>query len=300
MRNKAEINQTLLYFFRENKIDIYYNPIYLAAASEGILDKEEVDYYNKEIEYSKVVFPDVFRIAQILKKPSSSSNLENVDLSSFLFNNIEILFMLFLGFIFSFFIIFILLRFINQKLKIKIKKFILRPMNLDQIRLLSSQAALIYVFFSLFVFIVQNTLENNIKTESVILKTDDYINSFSRLKNTQKTLIVFDYQRILLQTAPKNSDMYKLYERKLRENNIVQIGRVGFRSIMKKRGNRIEDYFIFSRMHLLYIFVFGVSKYTDFEKHFIFLNPQTYYEFIFAHYIRKSLNENIKSILNFR
>lgn len=301
IKSKEEINKTFYYHFKENIIDIYFNPLYLASASEGNLDKEEVDLINNELEFSNIVYTDVFRITQVFKEPSSLSNLEKFDTSSFIFNNIDLLFMLSFGFILAFFTIILLLRFTNHRIKIKIEKIILKPIGLNEIHLFSSQAALIYVFFSLFFYIVQSILMSSIKTESVIVNTDEFINSISKLKETKKFMCIFHYQKFLLENSPKTSDMHQIYRRKIEENKFVEISpKIEFWSIMKKRRNKIHDYFIFSRIYLLYSFLIQISRYTNFRNHFIFFNAKNYYEFYFSHYMKKNLDKNVKKVLNFR
>ena len=90
-----------------------------------------------------------------------------------------------------------------------------------QLRAFSSKIALISLFFNFFILI--NLLTNFIKTEAVIVNTDELIDSNEKLLNTSKTLFISDFHLNYFSSFPKSSLLFKLMKRKKRTKSIFAI-----------------------------------------------------------------------------
>ena len=98
------------------------------------------------------------------------SNSEQTDLLAFLIDNINLVIILFIGFLLVSLVIFIIILILNsgiiQNLKTKFINLIF--LDYDQFNFLLSKIAIIFLFFDLFIFLTLNILTNTIQTDKVI------------------------------------------------------------------------------------------------------------------------------------
>ena len=99
-----------------------------------------------------------------------------------------------------------------KKSKLFLSKFLYD--DYTQLRALSSKVALIFLFFNLFLFILINLLTNFIKTEAVIVNTDEIIDSNKKLLSTPKILFINYLYFDTFSSLPKNSLLFKLIKPK--------------------------------------------------------------------------------------
>ena len=165
-----------------------------------------------------------------------------------------------------------------------------------QLRAFSSKIALIFLFFNFFLFILINLLANFIKTEAVIVNTDELIDSNEKLLTTSKILLSFDWELRYLSTLPKNSLLFKFVTRKKEnyqyvtpESNLTKIQK------MIKKGES-SSFFVFSTKPSVLMNLIVLAKYT--KNPIIFVKPTSYQEKTYVYYMRKNLEKNKKKFIN--
>ena len=273
---------------KENRTDIYYQ-----ASSDYGYDSQE----ENKIEITKTAYILEHGIGQILNEPN---NLKKTDLSSFLIENWNLVSYMLIGYLLLFFFSFIfakkLFPFLSPLKKSKLISSKLLYDDYTQLRAFSSKIALIFLFFNLFLFILINLLTNFIKTEAVIVNTDELIDSNEKLLTTSKILSTTDFGFWYLSTFPKNSVLFKLVARKKKdyqyvtpESNMTKIW-----EIIEK--GESSSFFIFDTKPTVLINLIALAMHT--KNPIIFVNPTSYYEIKYVYRLRKNLEKNKKKFIN--
>ena len=165
-----------------------------------------------------------------------------------------------------------------------------------QLRAFSSKIALIFLFFNFFLFILINLLTNFIKTDAVILNTDELIDSNEKLLSTSKILLTNEWELDYSSTFPKSSLLFKFVTRK-KENYQYITFTSNLTKIIKiiKKGES-SSFFIFSTKQtvLLYLLSFAILT----KNPIIFMKPTSYHEVIFVYNMRKNLEKDKKKFIN--
>ena len=272
-----------------NEIDVYYAGLNLCAQS--LLEK-----YDKFIEPSGTKTGLAFEFGQILKKPV---NLEESDFSSFLFENLNLLSYILIGYFLLFFFGFIcfkkLFPFLNPLKKLKLISSKLLFNNHIQLRKLSPKFAYILLFFNLFLFILIQLLTNFIKTDKVTLNTDELIDTNEKILSNSKIL----YTRIenLRQFShfPESSLLFKLVKRKKEQDQyLTKLNQTKIDEIIKK--GQSSSILIFENRPMLLNFLLSFSMFT--KNPIIFLKSGNYHQNIYVYFMRRRLDKNKKKFIN--
>lgn len=256
-------NATFYFYLIENNlVDVDPFP------REMIIDTDS----HPNLESTKACSTELFQIGQVLNKPN---NLENSDLSSFLFENINVLVYILIGYLLLFVSSFVFLKKVLPKYRsFKISKLFLNKLlflDSNQLRQLSCEIALIFIFFSLFLFIVTNILSNLIKTNKVVVNTDEFIDSIEKLFTTKKSFTFQPEDLPYFNRTSKSSFLYKFYHKKIeRENRFVSLDdQTKFRQFMMN--NKLNSLFFFMKQSGMLIVLAFISPFT--RNQFIFMGP---------------------------
>ena len=272
---------------KENRTDICYQ----ASSIYSLSFQED----NKFLEISKTAFQIDFGVGQILNEPNNS---KKADLSSFLFENWNLLSYMLIGYFLLFFFSCIFAKkhfpFLSPLKKSKLVSSKLLYDDYTQLRAFSSKIALIFLFFNLFLFILINLLTNFIKTEAVIVNTDELIDSNEKLSSTSKILFTFELE--YFSSFPKNSLIFKVVTKK-KENYQYVTSESNNTKIFKiiKKGES-SSFFIFDQKPTVLINLVLFAKFT--KNPIIFMKPNRYNEIICVYYIKKKLEKNKKKFIN--
>ena len=140
-------------------------------------------------------------------------HFQNLDLSNFLFDNLQLFGFLILGYLLITVLTAILPKLVHANCRSPLKslKLILcRALFIDHSRLPSVHLRLIFLFFSLFLFFNLNFLGGAIRTDQVTVPTDEIVDSPAKLVGTSKKLVVTKIELELIMTAPEGSFLRKL------------------------------------------------------------------------------------------
>ena len=161
----------------------------------------------------------------------------------------------------------------------------------------SSKIALIFLFFNFFLFFLINLLTNFIKTDAVIVNTDEIIDSNEKLLSTPKILFTQQFHIDHYSSFPKSSLLFKLIKRKKEQNQLLTGTRSNARKFLKKimKGESSFFFILSSKSYVLYsLFLFSVFA----KNKIIFIKPTSYHEIIFVYNMRKKLEKNKKKFIN--
>ena len=278
-----ESNDTAIYLMKKGDIDLYPLP-------------EDISYVKSYLEMSKTTSITSFMIAQILTKPDK---LQKADISSFLLNNRVLLYVTIIGYFLFFIFIFAFLRKVfyiyNSTKIIKLILFKLLFLNDKQLQGLSSKIAIIFVFFNFFLLIFLNVVRNCIKTDKVVINTDEFIDSDNKLDETPKILTIIHNDEELFSKSPERTLMNRLYFKKLKNEKFFMTnkreGQEEFRELEKN--GLANHFFLMPKTGLL----ITLASFTYSEDQFVFLKQKSYCERISVIYMRKDLDKIRKSFV---
>lgn len=283
-------NKSAVYLMERNELDIY---------SRG----EKFGYMNDKIEMSTTQFVSNWRIGHVLDEPNE--NFKKIDLSSFLSNNISLLLTIVVGYLLAFLITFFLiqntsLRHAKKRKILELVAFKLPSLSYSQLKSLSAKIMIIFFFFNIFFFINLNMLSSMIKTEKVVIKTDELIDSREKIENTNKILYLSMDMIDTFRNAPENSFLKRLYEKKLYENRLAIVTWLDDKAMKNINKYGITSYYLFMRETVLlgHLSVLAFRKMQ--AKQFVFSKSNSYREDLRAIYMRKSLDIKKKEIIKRR
>lgn len=261
-------------------------------------NSDEWNYFLNKTEQTKPIFSEPYQVGQYLKKPSE---LVKVDFSSFIFNNLNILFILFIGYFCLVLIVHMILKFVDHKFRkwkgFKINSIQFLSLSYDKQRFLSPKISLVRLFYSIFLFIILFLLSATIKTDKVVVDTEDFIDSERKFIEANKTMIYNEKELFLFEKAPKGSFFNNVYVKRFKEKqNNIQI-----RNLSKLKNNfRAYNYFVFGYLNAVLGSFFTLYKYSEPKSEFIFIKSTIYYENLNTVLMRKNLDLSRKRMINLR
>lgn len=272
------VTKNLYDFFMNDELDLTGDPQVLGDEIYKLI-------YNIEI---RPLISSSYQVGQLISKPENSGNL---DLSSFLVENDNLLMIIFIGYLSTIFSIFI------------ISKFSRHTLNFYHVLALENQKkstkyTILLFIFSVFLFFNLNILINMIKTESVVVDTHQFIDSKEKLIATHKILIYDPIDKEMFITKPSYRFLYKLYERKKKKNEIFEVSIYDrlFFTTMDKRG---DDYFFIAQANY-FLRLLASFSYYNFTDRIAFMKPYSYYDSFDVIYLRKNLNLKMKNLIHDR
>ena len=281
-------NLSAIFLLKSNQIDIHAWPVPLCVQKRT----GNLGFYNEFLEITKTVASSDFRVGNFLNKP----NAEKTDFSSFLYNNLNLLLIMLIGYLLIKLsaLIFSKLSY-HQSLLKNLKLVLLRAFNINQ---RASIIGLLILSLNLFMFFSLTFLRGTIKTDSVIVNTTQLTDSSNKIINNDKTLVIVYYEEIVLSDAPSKSFLKKLYDKKKKENLIFVI-RQGFNAnnLIKFINQGLTNYLIFADDVTL---IFLLSHFSNYSPPGLisFLKSANYYELLSVFTIRRNLDENKKKLIN--
>ena len=134
--------------------------------------------------------------------------------------------------------------------------------------------SLLFVSLNLFLFFNLNFLNATIKTESVVVNTNEIIDSTNDKLKSNKIFALHYNDEFLLTKAPKCSFFQKLYSKKVNQNQIYII-RQNSSGINEIIVNGAIKYLLFSNDLSLNNFLSLISRHVNF---ILFVKAKHYYE----------------------
>ena len=270
---------------KANKIDVYYS----ASTLENLFDEEA-------LELSKTAHVMEDNIGQVLNEPNS---LKNTDSSSFLYENFNLVSYMLIGYFLLFFFSYIFAKKLFPFLSpLKKSKLISRKLLYDdytQLRAFSSKIALIILFFNFFIFILIILLINFINTKTVIVNTDEIIDSNEKLLSTSKILVTSEEKLTYYKHFPNDSLLFKFIKR-IKKNNQYLIPEFNRTKIYKIiREGESSSLFVFNNKQVLLYNLFVIAAFK--KNPIIFMKPSTYHETTFVYHMSKKLEKNKKKFI---
>ena len=271
----------------DNETDVYYSGLNLYYQS--------YDKFSKYIEYSGVKIAVPKQVGQILDKPN---DLKENDFLSFLFENWNLLSYMLIGYLLLFFLGFIFLKkyFSHNPLK-NLKLISSKLLFNDHIRLreLSSEFALILLFFNLFLFILINLLTSFIKTGAVVVNTDELIDSNEKLLSNSKILCSSNFNFLQFSKFSKSSLLFKLMKRKKEQNQyLTENNKTKINEIIKKEQSSTLFFFDIRLKVLSYLFWYSSAT----KNPVIFMKSTNYHESIYVYEMSRRLEKSKKKFIN--
>lgn len=289
--------------FKTNCLDV--SPYFPYLNKKEEIEDDEMELLTNHLEKNKPHFFGPYQTAQVLKKPS---NFVKKDCLSFLLINFNLVIILLFGYLSMIIIVHLCLKIIRRKFvsrnnfKINAIKFL--SLSLNQQRSLIPCIALMSLFFTFFSFIIFFCLISNIKTEKILVSTDEFIDSKEKLKATDKIIFYYRYDAHIFKESPETSLLFNLFKRKVKEKKVFVL------DPNESRNNRhvqeiienigLENYVLIGRDNQVISYLVILSFYLNRLKEFIFVKPDNYYEALFTVLIRKNLDAYRKKLINFR
>lgn len=155
-----------------------------------------------------------------------------------------------------------------------------------------SSIALIVLFYNFYSFIFISIITNNIKTERVLLNTSEILENKDDLLRSHKTVCWLDDEFTILKmakTAPSNTLLYKLYNKKQLnyfENDYskCQFQRKPSEKMIKFMNKMI---FLLSKLSMSGLFAVASSFKPD---DIYYINQQSIFEVIMVFYFRRNMD----------
>lgn len=240
-----------------------------------------------------------YKLYQTLNKPEE---LENYDFLMFFiqnYKNCAIILAVYL--MISIFFFYLLKKKTNFKFTLS-NLFSLSALSYDDLSTLPFKAPLISLFFawSLFLWMYLNFLSNEITTETVIVNTDEFIDSTQKLLKTPKTFLFFHLDEDVYKNAPKGSVLYELYFKKVKKqkNFFKYVFNGDEKSTAETKyfhaKNRLNSFFAIGRREYFFRYQIFLNQFINTEKQFGYLNPQTFQEYQLVSFMRKNLDKTLK------
>ena len=219
------------------------------------------------------------------------------DFLSFLYQNKTLLIILASGHLLARLTVFLFMRAAYSNSTRRSNRFGWLHQTYQQIESHLSNLAVLFVFLGLFDFINITLLTSSIKTEKLVVDTTQLIDSTAKLKSPQVRPVFFemesDYK--LISEAPEGSQLFNLFHSRFKRKN-------GFYLIKKEspttdsfkilEKNPRTYYFFMERISFAYTAFLGSSFYRR-----MFFKPVDYYETLSVTYLRKDLEQTLKSPL---
>ena len=242
---------------------------------------------------------ELFQVAQLVKKPS----FESADFSTFIIQSRFQILKCLIGYFITLLIVFIFLKTIySGSRKPKLSSYELFFCRLKIINKFYPKLKYIFLAFNLFLFINLSLLSNSIKTEKVVVPTDELIDSIAKFERSRKEPCFFkeENEMEIILNAPSNSFLSRIFNNKIKRKSVLCNLSIKYNAteVAKLREKGLYTYFFFMRRTALLILLSYITKNAD--NYFVFKKSTQYYENLFVIYIRKSLAENRKKLLMLR
>lgn len=231
-------------------------------------------------------------------------NSEHLNLLSFLYNSLTLNLFILLGYLSIVLLTGLLPSLIHpsygrlQSLRLmSIRMFFLSH---DRLPRLSRKLAMLMLFFNCFYFFTSKFLLGTIKTNSVLVNTDEIILSGFDLLNSKKNFATNTHDDNVLRHLPTNSLLKKLSEKTLAEKKhfVMDLGMKGntINQILEKG---VNSFYFLARYVSLLLTLCELAPLSSSDM-VAFMTPKKYHELLTVFYFRPSLDEQRKRFLRRR
>ena len=180
----------------------------------------------------------------------------------------------------------------NSRLK-SLKLILFRVLFMDPNRLPRAHLRRMFLFFNIFLFFNLIFLGANIKTDKLVVSTDEIVDSPAKLLATSKTLPISDKEIDLIRTAPEGSFLERLARKSiLVMANTEQLNRI--------KGQGIDNFVAFADRVSIVYYVFLLAHHASEVNSIAFMKSTDYYERLGVFQMRRSLDEEQKRFINRR
>ena len=171
----------------------------------------------------------------------------------------------------------------------------------DRLPRLSRKLATLMLFFNCFFFFTSNFLSNEIKTDSILVKTDEIIVSGFQMLNSEKNFATNPYDEHVLRRLPTNSLLKKLTEKTLVEKKHFVIGlRMNSEILNQFFKKGVNSFYFLGRYIALLWMLCGLAPHASSGNMVAFMTQNKYHEWLTVFYFRKSLDEQRKMFVRRR
>ena len=242
---------------------------------------------------------ELFQVGQLVKEPS----FESADFSTFIiYSQFQILKCL-IGYFLTLLIVFVFQRTIySGNRRLKLSSYELFFCRLKIINKFYSKLKYILLAFNLFLFVNLSLLSNSIKTEKVVVPTDELIDSVAKFERSRKEPCFFREMHSVeaILTAPRTSFLTRVFNNKIKRKADVCTLSLKYNAteVAKLREKGLHNYFFFMKRTPILILLSYVTK--NASDYLLFKKSTQYYEVQYVIYIRKSLDESRKTLLLLR
>lgn len=221
---------------------------------------------------------------------------KNLDLTSFLLNNLWLLAFILLGYLLIAACATILprLTFANGGSRLKnLKLLLFRALFMNHNRLPRVHLRLMFLFFGLFLFLDLNFFAFTIKTQKVTVDVDEIVESPAKLLKTSKTLIIDAAENHLFFTSPEGTLLKRLSEKKIFKVNSLS-------DLVSIKSKGINSFVAVCREECIYWVMGFLAKTVNDNGSVVFIKATNYYERLVKYLMRKNLDDERKRFINSR
>ena len=163
----------------------------------------------------------------------------------------------------------------------------------DRLPAFSRKLAVLMLFFNWFFFFNRNFLSGSIKTESVIVNTDELIVSGFQMLNSKKNFATDHHDDNVLRGLPANSLLKRVSEKK----HFVIGSAISSEMIAQMNEDGMNSFYFLARDVALLRVLSVLAPYGNSGGMVAFMAPQKYHEWLTVLYLRPSLDEQRKRFL---
>ena len=239
---------------------------------------------------------ELFQVGQLVKKPS----FESADFSTFIIQSRFQILKCLIGYFITLLIVFIFKRTVySEPSKLKLSSYELFFCRLKIINKFYPKLKYILLAFNLFLFINFSLLSNSIKTQKVVVPTDELIDSETKFERSRKGPCFFKEESGLevILNAPSNSFLSRVFKNKIKRKSILchLSKKYNATEVDKLREKGLHTYFFFMKRTSLLILLSYITKKAN--NYLLFKKSIQYYEMQYVIYVRRSLDERRKNLL---
>lgn len=171
---------------------------------------------------------------------------------------------------------------------ILLRVLFINPNSLPRVHL-----KLMFLFFNLFWFFQFNFLGSAMTTDMVTIRTDELVDSPSKLISTSKPLLIHWRESDLIKMAPEQSFLKTISKKKIFEI-------YGLRDLIWIQNSGINQFVVFAVQSGLVHFIAIMSRHAKRAGLVAFIKSTNYYERLSVFEMRKSLDVDRKKFINSR
>ena len=161
----------------------------------------------------------------------------------------------------------------------------------DRRRLPRLHLKLMFLFFSLFLFLNLNFLSSTIQTERISVDTSSIVDSTSKLIATRSILAFSEDSYDLVRSAPEGS-----FLKGLNRKDVLVI--YGVSDIIRMKTSGLNKYVIFAHEIGVAYWISLMAGHSKEIGSVAFVKPTSYFESLFGFQMRRGLKDEIKRFIN--